>query len=208
MAGGREGYYCWDLVDFVEIYDIQSGTWSEAPNLPDSIVGHCFLKLNEENDIMMVGGNYLLGSHCSPNTDVYVFKNSEWIKQQGEINAGRIAHVCGTLPNGSPFIAGGSNDYNGDILKGGIEVFDTKYGFWQFDVHQLPVEVVKYAFLNYDDSGNVHIVGGTDENEDTTDNVIKHTEDGWKLMDWKLPNPVEGSTGSYSVVPDQTNIPC
>ena len=57
VGGGQDGHYEWNALNYAEIYDTTTRTWSEGPNLPERIVGHCFINLVGEDDrIMMVGG--------------------------------------------------------------------------------------------------------------------------------------------------------
>ena len=55
VGGGQDGHYEWNALNYAEIYDTTTRTWSEGPNLPERIVGHCFINLAGEDDrIMMV----------------------------------------------------------------------------------------------------------------------------------------------------------
>ena len=75
MVGGQEGDRYWNALNYAEIYDTSTKTWSEGPNLPDEIIGHCFINLVGDYDrVMMVWGKYYLGgiTHWVYNEQVYI----------------------------------------------------------------------------------------------------------------------------------------
>ena len=124
------------------------------------------------------------------------------------MNTGRAGHVCGSLQDGTPFIAGGRGGrFQNDVIKnGGVEIFNTDYGFWDFADHQLPVEEVRNGFLLYDDIGDVYIAGGRESAEVAT--VLKLSNEGWRVMDWTLPRPQSTYKESYTPIPGITNYNC
>lgn len=135
--------------DKVQIYDINSGAWTNGANIPESICGSAFVQ--KENILYLFGGTGITGiQNCVYKYDM---TSDEWTK--GEDLPEKMTYSAAVLSKDDIYVVGGANEKG---VINSIYLYDSENDTFEYAGH-LTVGRKKCSAVSVEDK--IYILGGS-----------------------------------------------
>lgn len=145
------------------------GSWTDGPNLPESVQNHCQINLN--GDVYIIGGR-----STDTHSSVYKLENDDWVSKQ-DLQSARMDHTC-VVHNGLIYTIGGATDVNNPDSS--VEIYDEASDTWSTGTN-FPSPLKYLQAISFD--GTLYVFGGVGSNNIANDKVFALTEnDAWQAL--------------------------
>ena len=189
QTGGTDDAFYGTMSSETVYYDTVQGSWLSGPDIPRPLRGHCLVELLDGTRLMFAGRTSFI---LEMSFNRYVFRqyqDGSWKKIEGKTNfkINEFSQTCARLPNGDVMMAGG---YGPDSEVGDqVEVWSAEDGLWRVrDDFKLPVPK-KFSSSIADEEGNIYLIGGGDDPDFATSDILVWGNDRWQTLENVLPIP-------------------
>merc|ERR1712198_128835 len=186
ITGGKSGRFDFERTSV--IYDILSDTWTDGPDLPLGLFGHCLEEIAEDTFLLFAGNYDSFQTSGSPMRWVYLLEPgaTKWRELDGQINIPRYgaSQTCFNH-GGDVMMVGGSPDVGNTV-----ESYNSRYEFWQIAPRSIPLKYLRYASNVVAPDGNVYILGGDYNLHGASDSILKWDGEAWTELPSALPFPM------------------
>lgn len=150
------GNHAGESLNSTEIYDIDTDTSSDGPNLPYACYGHCGAILESTDQIFFVGGfcPELNGAEFFTGIQVFDMMSKTFTILLDQLSVGRTYPVCAVLKSEDLLVVAGGKTV-GWVDINSVEIMNLKTNTWAngqaMPYPGMNVWVAGEAFFNWDD---------------------------------------------------------